>query len=198
MPSINFVNWRQRQTERALKLIVAQGALVTVTGVLMILLFAHIVAEKIKLQGQRNDFLLSKISQLDGNVKAISGVRDHKHELQKKLQVVSLLQVSRHRVPAVLNELAGVIPESVILERLDMVETNITVKGYSISKTGVAELIRNISISDTLRDERINQLTVNTQSNQHSKQSKFILHFSYVENTKRSAVNAKVNRPDVK
>ena len=60
------------------------------------------------------------MNELEGNVKAISGIREHKRELQRKLKVVSLLQANRHRVPKVLSELVTVVPEPVIFERIDM------------------------------------------------------------------------------
>ena len=119
---------------------------------LVVFLVASFYQAKIDGQNSRNQFLRNEIQILDVRIAEIKTLDEKKKALQKRINVIEQLQRSRNVGTQVLDEIAKIIPNGIYLTKLEKKGNIIHLTGKSESNNHLANMIREIELSDLFTD----------------------------------------------
>jgi type IV pilus assembly protein PilN len=94
-------------------------------------------------QEERNAYLQTEISRLDGQIKDIASLRAEIDALRARLQAIEDLQTDRNVPVHLLNELVRLAPEGLVLKSLVQAGGDVVLTGLAQSNERVSELLRN-------------------------------------------------------
>jgi type IV pilus assembly protein PilN len=94
-------------------------------------------------QEERNAYLQTEISRLDGQIKDIASLRAEIDALKARLQAIEDLQTDRNVPVHLLNELVRLAPEGLVLKSLVQAGGDVVLTGLAQSNERVSELLRN-------------------------------------------------------
>lgn len=98
-------------------------------------------------QEERNAYLQTEISRLDGQIKDIASLRAEIDALKARLQSIEDLQTDRNVPVHLLNEVARMSPEGLHLKSLVQTGADVVLTGVAQSNERVSELLRNVSLN---------------------------------------------------
>ena len=98
-------------------------------------------------QEGRNAYLQTEISRLDGQIKDIASLRAEIDALKARLQSIEDLQTDRNIPVHLLNEVARISPEGLVLKSLVQTGDDVVLTGVAQSNERVSELLRNASLN---------------------------------------------------
>jgi type IV pilus assembly protein PilN len=98
-------------------------------------------------QEERNAYLQTEISRLDGQIKDIASLRAEIDALKARLQSIEDLQTDRNVPVHLLNEVARLSPEGLQLKSLVQTGADVVLTGVAQSNERVSELLRNVSMN---------------------------------------------------
>jgi type IV pilus assembly protein PilN len=98
-------------------------------------------------QEERNAYLQTEISRLDGQIKDIASLRAEIDALKARLQAIEDLQTDRNVPVHLLNELVRLAPEGLVLKSLVQAGGDVVLTGLAQSNERVSELLRNAAQS---------------------------------------------------
>ena len=98
-------------------------------------------------QEERNAYLQTEISRLDGQIKDIASLRAEIDALKARLQSIEDLQTDRNIPVHLLNEVARLSPEGLQLKSLVQTGADVVLTGVAQSNERVSELLRNVSMN---------------------------------------------------
>ena len=98
-------------------------------------------------QEERNAYLQTEISRLDGQIKDIASLRAEIDALKARLQSIEDLQTDRNVPVHLLNEVARLSPEGLHLKSLVQTGADVVLTGVAQSNERVSELLRNVSLN---------------------------------------------------
>jgi type IV pilus assembly protein PilN len=98
-------------------------------------------------QEERNAYLKTEISRLDGQIKDIASLRAEIDALKARLKSIEDLQTDRNIPVHLLNEVARLTPEGLHLKSLVQTGTDVVLTGVAQSNERVSELLRNVSVN---------------------------------------------------
>jgi type IV pilus assembly protein PilN len=94
-------------------------------------------------QEERNAYLKTEVSLLDGQIKDIASLRAEIDALKARLQAIEDLQTDRNVPVHLLNELVRLAPEGLVLKSLVQTGGDVVLTGVAQSNERVSELMRN-------------------------------------------------------
>jgi type IV pilus assembly protein PilN len=94
-------------------------------------------------QEERNAYLKTEVSLLDGQIKDIASLRAEIDALKARLQAIEDLQTDRNVPVHLLNELVRLAPDGLVLKSLVQTGGDIVLTGVAQSNERVSELMRN-------------------------------------------------------
>jgi len=94
-------------------------------------------------QEERNAYLQTEISKLDGQIKDIASLRAEIDALKARLKAIEDLQTDRNVPVHLLNELVRLSPEGLVLKSLVQTGGDVVLTGLAQSNERVSELLRN-------------------------------------------------------
>ena len=94
-------------------------------------------------QEERNAYLQTEISRLDGQIQDIASLRAEIDALKARLQAIEDLQTDRNVPVHLLNELVRLAPEGLVLKSLVQAGGDVVLTGLAQSNERVSELLRN-------------------------------------------------------
>lgn len=152
MASINLLPWRQELRKQRQQEFIA--ILVAVAAVAVgIVLFSHVALSKqVSDQEERNQYIKSEISKLDGQIKEIDVLQKRRDELLSRMKVIQDLQGRRPVIVRVFDELVRVIPDGVYLNSLERTGDTFRMSGVAESANQVSNLMRNFDASPWFRN----------------------------------------------
>lgn len=147
MAKINLLPWRQEQRklrqQEFVAILVAVGLVAAA-----IVLFSHVALSKeVSDQEERNQFIKSEISNLDGQIKEIDALQKRKDELLSRMKVIQDLQGRRPVIVRVFDELVRVVPDGVYLKSLSRSGDTFSMSGVAESANQVSSFMRNLDAS---------------------------------------------------
>ena len=98
-------------------------------------------------QEERNAYLQTGVSRLDGQIKDIASLRAEIDALKARLQSIEDLQTDRNIPVHLLNEVARLAPEGLHLKSLVQTGADVVLTGVAQSNERVSELLRNVSLN---------------------------------------------------
>lgn len=98
-------------------------------------------------QEERNAYLQTEVSRLDGQIKDIASLRAEIDALKARLQSIEDLQTDRNIPVHLLNEVARLAPEGLHLKSLVQTGADVVLTGVAQSNERVSELLRNVSLN---------------------------------------------------
>lgn len=116
-----------------------------VSGLGLVVAAASTLAERTFVQEQRNAYLQTEISRLDGQIKDVTSLRVEIDALKARLQSIEDLQTDRNIPVHLLNEVAILAPEGLYLKSLVQTRADVVLTGVAQSNERVSELLRNFS-----------------------------------------------------
>ncbi len=152
MAYINLLPWREEAQKARQKEFISILAFVGLFVFLVVFLVASFYQAKIDGQNSRNQFLRNEIQILDVRIAEIKTLDEKKKALQKRINVIEQLQRSRNVGTQVLDEIAKIIPNGIYLTKLEKKGNIIHLTGKSESNNHLANMIREIELSDLFTD----------------------------------------------
>src|SRR5690606_13395037 len=93
---------------------------------------------------QRNTFIRSENTRLDGEIKEVANLKREIEALKARQQAVEDLQADRNQPVYLMDELAQQVPEGVYLRSFKQDGQRVLLNGYAQSNERVSELLRNL------------------------------------------------------
>ncbi|MBC7941740.1 MAG: PilN domain-containing protein [Chitinophagaceae bacterium] len=131
---------KRRQRKRAF--FVGLGAF-AVAGLAIALVWYSVLQQLTAGQQQRNQFLQSEITRLDGQIKDIATLRAEIDALKARQKAVEDLQTDRNTPVYLLDELVKQTPEGVFLTTIKQTGQVVAVTGVAQTNERVSEFLRN-------------------------------------------------------
>jgi type IV pilus assembly protein PilN len=146
-------------------------------------------------QEERNAYLKTEISRLDGQIKDIASLRAEIDALKARLKSIEDLQTDRNIPVHLLNEVARLTPEGLHLRSLVQTGADVVLTGVAQSNERVSELLRNVSVNGEWL-ERPELIEVKSGLTDISSREKGrVYEFSVRLNVKRPAAEPVPKRP---
>lgn len=158
MIPINLLPYRAERRKELQKQFII---LATLTGLIggIVWFFGHSFLEgRINNQNQRNQFLETKIAELDKKIAEIKKLRSQTQALLARKRVVETLQSNRTESVRLLDQLVRQLPDGVHLKSIKQSGKDVSVVGYATSNARVSTLMRNFDASPWLQSPKLIQI----------------------------------------
>jgi type IV pilus assembly protein PilN len=142
------------------------AAAVAISGLVIVFMGYTYISTNLDAQNSRNQRLKDAIVKLDKDIKDIEGLKDKINELKERIQAVESLQNNRSVAVVMLDEVARLLPEAVILKSLKQQGEQITLEGEADTNARVATLIANLSASGVLVSPQLVQISTTSKDGQ--------------------------------
>ena len=156
MTQINLLPWREAQREERKKefltINVAIFLLAAVLSGLIWMVFNQILSD----QQQANAQITTANTQLDEQLKSLSGLQARRDEIVARMKVIQDLQGQRPVVVRIFDELPRLTPTNVYLTKFSRVGDKFTIEGRAQSPNDVSEFLRNLENSPWFRNAFMN------------------------------------------
>jgi type IV pilus assembly protein PilN len=174
MIKINLLPHRQiRRAERQREFSL-MASLVAIAAAAILFVSWSYVSAQIRTQQERNQRLQDEMVRLDKEIAIISTLKEQiKHVLERK-QIVEGLQNDRNQAVQILDELARLLPEGVLLKSIKQIENEIELKGVADTNGRVASLVHNLSGSSIIHNPNLVEIQA-SNIQQDLKQYEFVL-----------------------
>jgi len=164
MAYINLLPWREEALQARKKEYLSILALVGLVTFLIVFIISSYYQAQIDGQQSRNQFLKDEIQILDVRIAEIKTLNEKKEALQKRISVIEQLQRSRNVGTQVLDEIAKIIPSGIYLTKLEKKGNIIHLTGKSESNNHLANMIREIELSDLFTDATPESIVTDEQA----------------------------------
>ncbi|HWQ36992.1 MAG TPA: PilN domain-containing protein [Burkholderiales bacterium] len=134
---------QQRQFVVLVSLVALLGGLVWFSG-------HQFFQGRIENQERRNQFLETRIAELDKQIDEIKKLKEQTQALLARKRVVESLQTNRTESVRLLDQLVRQLPEGVYLKSIKQTGARVNVIGYATSNARVSTLMRNFEASPWL------------------------------------------------
>lgn len=148
MANINLLPWREWERERKQKEFLAQVGAVLVVGIVLVFTAGMYLDTAIESQQNRNQFLKTKITDLDAKIAEIKMLRKQRADLLARMQVIQELQGNRPVIVRVFDEMVQTLTKGVHYKSLKNSGGRLSVEGVAESNNRISALMRNIDGSD--------------------------------------------------
>jgi type IV pilus assembly protein PilN len=150
MIPINLLPHRAQRRRALQRQFIALASLVAILGGLVWLTGHQFLDGRIDNQTRRNDFLQTRIAELDKQIDEIKKLKEQTQALLARKRVVESLQTNRTESVRLLDQLVRQLPEGVYLKSVKQTGARVNVIGYATSNARVSTLMRNFEASPWL------------------------------------------------
>jgi type IV pilus assembly protein PilN len=148
MATINLLPWREERREEQKKEFLAVTVAFALAAAAVIVLWYTFLNSALSGQNARNDYLQSRINELDQQVKEISELKAQKNQLVERMEVIQSLQGNRPEIVHIFDELARTLPDGVFYNSIERSGKSMTLMGTAESSNRVSSLMRQLDQSD--------------------------------------------------
>ena len=158
MATINLLPWRDERREELKKefLVILGG--VAVLAAALIFAWQFVLSDNIAVQNERNQFLSSRISELDNQVKEINVLKKKKKELIERMTVIQSLQGNRPEIVHIFDEIVRTLPDGVYYHSIKRNGASMTLTGSAESNNRVSSLMRQLDASEWFTNPNLRQV----------------------------------------
>lgn len=140
---INLLPHREEKRKRRKAAFFAGLGVAAATGLLVVGLWYLVLQQMITGQQERNQFLTTKIRELEVQIKDIANLRAEIEALKARQKAVEDLQIDRNVPVHVLNELVKQTPEGIYYKTIKQDGQVLNLSGVAQTNERVSELLRN-------------------------------------------------------
>jgi len=156
MARINLLPWRAERRKSRQKEFAGMLGLSALAGVLLSFLIVSYYNGRIGGQNERNQFLRSEITKVDGQIKEIELLDEKKSKLLARKEVIEQLQSNRSQMVHLFDSLVRTIPDGVTLAAIKQEGDILTLSGRSQSNARVSTYMRNLESSGWMTNPDLN------------------------------------------
>jgi len=156
MARINLLPWRAERRKSRQKEFAGMLGLSALAGVLLSFLIVSYYNGRIGGQNERNQFLRSEITKVDGQIKEIELLDEKKSKLLARKEVIEQLQSNRSQMVHLFDSLVRTIPDGVTLTAIKQEGDILTLSGRSQSNARVSTYMRNLESSGWMTNPDLN------------------------------------------
>ena len=156
MARINLLPWRAERRKSRQKEFAGMLGLSALAGVLLTFLIVSYYNGRIGGQNERNQFLRSEITKVDGQIKEIELLDEKKSKLLARKEVIEQLQSNRSQMVHLFDSLVRTIPDGVTLTAIKQEGEILTLSGRSQSNARVSTYMRNLESSGWMTNPDLN------------------------------------------
>ncbi len=140
---INLLPHREEKRKRRKAAFFAGLGMAAAAGLLVVGLWYLVLQQMITGQQERNQFLTTKIRELEVQIKDIANLRAEIEALKARQKAVEDLQIDRNVPVHVLNELVKQTPEGIYYRTIKQEGQVLSLSGVAQTNERVSELLRN-------------------------------------------------------
>lgn len=144
MPYINLLPWREQRRKQSQTKFVTIVCAVVILSFLSMYLLSTFYSNLRDGQNVKNNFLSTRISQLDMKIREIRELDKKKENLQQRMRLIEELQSSRNLGTQIMDEVASIVPAGVYLTKLERRGSAIHVVGRSESNNRLSTMLRQV------------------------------------------------------
>lgn len=185
MIRINLLPHREEKRKQRKAAFIQLLVLAAIIGAAIVLGIGGFIATKIATQNQRNSFIKTENTRLDGEIKEIASLKQEIEGLKARQQAVEDLQSDRNQPVYLMSELVKQVPEGIYLKSFKQDNQRVVLNGYAQSNERVSELLRNLSNNSPWL-ERPDLIEIRSTAVGQGKDSKKVFDFT---------VNVGIKRP---
>lgn len=150
MIPINLLPHRAERRKALQRQFIALAILIALLGGLVWFTGHQFLDGRIDNQNRRNDFLQTRISELDKQIDEIKKLKEQTQALLARKRVVESLQTNRTESVRLLDQLVRQLPDGIYLKSVKQTGARVNVVGYATSNARVSTLMRNFEASPWL------------------------------------------------
>jgi len=178
MARINLLPWRVEQRKQKQQEFLSLVGVFAVAAAIIIGLVHVFNNALIDKQINRNSFLETQTAVLDKRILEISELEREKQRLLDRMRAIERLQTNRPLIVRFFDALVDSLPEGVSVMKLTQQGENITIDGVAQSNARVSSFMRNLEVSDWLRNPQLDIIQAMDESG--TRVSRFTLRFTQV------------------
>ncbi|MGQ4661501.1 PilN domain-containing protein [Lysobacter sp. F6437] len=144
MARINLLPWRAERRKQRQKDAMTMLALSALAAVVLSFLIIGFYNGQIDGQNERNDFLKTRITEVDKQIAEIEELDKKKSKLLARKEVIEKLQANRSQMVHLFDSLVRTIPDGVVLTSIKQDSETLTLEGRSQSNARVSTYMRNL------------------------------------------------------
>ena len=144
MARINLLPWRAERRKVRQKEFGVMLVLAALAGLALWFLVNTYYNNQIDGQNERNAYLQTEITQVDGKIKEIEELDKQKARLLARKEVIEQLQANRSQMVHLFDSLVRTIPDGVVLSNIKQEGEKLTLEGRSQSNARVSTYMRNL------------------------------------------------------
>ncbi len=171
MAHINLLPWREWERERKKKEFLGNLGGVLVFGVALVLLGGWMLDGNVENQNARNQFLQTKITELDGKIAEIAMLEQQRDDLKDRMQLIQKLQGNRPVIVRVFDELVRTLAKGVHYEKLQMDNGHLKVAGTAESNSRISALMRNLDESEWFESPNLRSIKEDPDNSDYGAQA---------------------------
>lgn len=150
MARINLLPWRQElRQERQQKFLVVM-AFTALVGMALVGLGYFYYWQMISGQNNRNNFLTTKINEVERKIEEIKRIQAERERLIEQINTIQNLQQERPRMVKLYDVIPRVAVPGMFFTEVMRIGNRVVLRGYSESNPRVASMLRNIEKSNLL------------------------------------------------
>ena len=152
MSNINLLPWREGE-KRKQKTVFFITLLMSCLLVLLICYLGNnYISLKIEAQNTRNQFLQNEVLLLDKNIAEINLIKQKKHELERRINLIQQLEQRRNTTTRLFNSLPEITPAGVYITSVNFSNNVISMTGLTESNEQVSDMVRKVEETNWLTD----------------------------------------------
>lgn len=150
MMYINLLPHREEKRKARRVQFYAMGGAVFVLVCVIAALGYGVIAARIDVQNDSNDFLRSEIAILNKQIAEIKDLKQQTDALLARKRVIELLQANRAETVHIFNEFAKRVPDGIYLRKISESGNRISITGYAQANARVSTLMQSLEESPIL------------------------------------------------
>lgn len=171
MAHINLLPWREWERERKKKEFLGNLAGVFVLGAVLVLAGGWMLDRNVDQQNARNNFMQSKITELDTKIAEIAELEQQKKDLEERMALIQELQGNRPVIVRVFDELVRTLSKGVHYQELAMNAGSLKVSGTAESNNRISSLMRNLDESEWFRSPNLRSIKEDPDNSDYGPQA---------------------------
>lgn len=144
MAQMNLLPWRAQRRQQEKKRLAHLGWTSLILGVLIVWVANNCFLRALHHQRTRNQDLQKKLHAKNQQIKEIKTLKQRRQNLEAKVAKMQKLQTDRRVLAHLMDELRGILPFEMYLNKLEKKQDMIILSGYAQSNTTVSLLMKNI------------------------------------------------------
>lgn len=161
MAQINLLPWREERREELKREFLAVAGLFAAVAAGVVFLWYSVMSAAIDSQNDRNNYLQTRINELNAQVREINDMKKQKKQLIARMEVIQALQGNRPEIVHIFDELVRTLPDGVFYNNIVRKGGTITLKGTAESNNRVSSLMRQLEASDWFASPNLRMVNAN-------------------------------------